>query len=108
MNFIDGEGAAALKIEADGQWTVSAAPASSAPSWDGAAPYTATGSAVVLVAGAAEGLTPVTFTHQGESHFAAWAYGDYRDLLVNEIGAYSGETLIPTGTLVIPVEADGP
>jgi hypothetical protein len=108
LNFLDGEEAAALRIEADGQWRVSSAPLTSAPSWDGTGTYTAESSAVVLVEGVASGLTPVTLTHQGGSNFAVWAYGDSRDLLVNEIGPYSGETLLPTGTLVLTVEADGP
>jgi hypothetical protein len=108
LNFLDGEEAAALKIEADGQWNVTSAPLTSAPSWDGNAPFSAEGAAVVLVAGAAEGLTPVTLTHQGDSNFAVFAYGEDRDLLVNEIGNYTGETLLPSGTLVLTVEADGP
>ncbi|MGY1624261.1 hypothetical protein ACI789_18840 [Geodermatophilus sp. SYSU D00965] len=108
LNFLEGEEAAALKIEADGPWHVTSAPLSSAPTWDGTAPYSAEGAAVVWVEGAASGLTPVTFTHEGESNFAVFAYGDDRDLLVNEIGAYTGETLLPTGTLVLVVEADGP
>ncbi|MGY1821646.1 hypothetical protein [Geodermatophilus sp. SYSU D00079] len=108
LNFLVGEEAAALRIEADGQWSVTSAPLASAPSWDGGAPFTGEGAGVVLVAGAAEGLTPVTFAHQGESNFAVWAYGDSQDLLVNEIGAYSGQTLIPSGTVVLTVEADGP
>lgn len=29
------------------------------------------------------------------------------DLLVNEIGNYSGETLLPDGTLVLEITADG-
>ncbi|MGY1808552.1 hypothetical protein ACI8AF_14380 [Blastococcus sp. SYSU D00669] len=108
LNFLEGEDVAALKIEADGQWTVVSAPFTSAPAWDGAAPYSAQGAGVILVRGVAEGLTPVTFTHQGEGNFAVWAYGDSEDLLVNEIGAYSGETLLPEGTIVLVVEADGP
>jgi hypothetical protein len=108
LNFLDGEEAAALRIEADGQWRVSSAPLTSAPSWDGTGTYAAESAAVVVVDGVASGLTPVTFTHQGESNFAVWAYGDSRDLLVNEVGPYTGETLLPTGTLVLTVEADGP
>ncbi len=108
LNFFEGQEAAALRIEADGQWTVSSAALSTAPRWDGIAPYAGQGPSVVLVAGVAEGLTPVTFTHQGESNFAVHAIGDSRSLLVNEIGAYSGETLIPAGTVVITVTADGP
>ncbi len=62
----------------------------------------------MIVAGVAEGLSPVTHTHEGKSSFTAWAYGDSLDLLVNDIGVYSGETLLPSGTVVLAVRADGP
>ncbi|MGY1617215.1 hypothetical protein ACI797_10770 [Geodermatophilus sp. SYSU D00691] len=108
LNFFEGEEAAALRIEADGDWSVTSAPLTAAPRWDGVAPLTGQGAAVVWVAGAAEGLTPVTLTHQGESNFAIFTIGDNQDLLVNEVGAYSGQTLLPAGTLVPTIEADGP
>jgi hypothetical protein len=108
LNFLDGEQAAALRIEADGQWTVSSAPLATAPSWDGTGTYSADGADVVRVEGAAEGLTPVTLTHQGEGNFAVWGYGDFPSLLANEIGSYTGETILPRGTLVLAVDADGP
>jgi hypothetical protein len=108
LNFLDGDEARALRIEADGEWSVTSAPLSAAPVWEGSAPFSAEGPAVVRVAGAAEGLTPVTLTHEGESNFAVLAHGDGRSLLVNEIGVYTGETLLPAGTLILQVEADGP
>lgn len=106
LNFSDDP--AALKIEADGAWTVATAPLTSAPRWDGTAPYTGQGDSVVVVADAAEGLTPVTITNAGDSNFSVWAWGDKgRDLLVNEIGNYDGRMLVPSGTLVLVVGSDG-
>jgi hypothetical protein len=48
---------------------------------------------------------------RGTSNFAVVAYseyGDYLDLLVNEIGSYSGEVLLPIeDPIVLSIHADG-
>lgn len=39
---------------------------------------------------------------------AIWAWGEsYPDLIVNDIGTYDGTTLLPDGSLVLQVDADG-
>lgn len=102
------EDPAAIRVEADGAWTIDLAHLSEAPRWDGKAPYEATGDSLVIVDGVAEGLTPVNLTHDGESNFAIWAWGEsYPDLIVNDIGFYEGTTLLPDDSLVLQVNADG-
>ena len=102
------EDPAAIRVEADGAWTIDLAHLSESPRWDGKDPYEATGDSIVIVDGVAEGLTPVTLTHDGESNFAIWAWGEsYPDLIVNDIGVYAGTTLLPDGSLVLQVNADG-
>ena len=55
----------------------------------------------------------VTFTHQGTSNFAVWAKdknAENIDLLVNEVGNYSGTTLVyPSGKSLkyLEITADG-
>lgn len=55
----------------------------------------------------------VTFTHQGTSNFAVWAKdknAENIDLLVNEVGNYSGTTLVyPSGKTLkyLEITADG-
>ena len=106
LNF--GEDPAALRIEADGAWTIDLVHLAEAPRWDGEGVYEDTGDSVLIVDGVADGLTPVTLTHDGESNFAIWAWGEsYPDLIVNDIGAYDGTTLLPDGSLVLQVDADG-
>ena len=106
LNF--GEDPAALRIEADGAWTIDLVHLAEAPRWDGEGVYEDTGDSVLIVDGVADGLTPVTLTHDGESNFAIWAWGEsYPDLIVNDIGAYDGTTLLPDGSLVLHVDADG-
>lgn len=106
LNF--GEDPAALRIEADGAWTIDLVPLAEAPRWDGEGVYEDSGDSVLIVDGVAGGLTSVTLTHDGESNFAIWAWGEsYPDLIVNDIGAYDGTTLLPDGSLVLQVDADG-
>ena len=106
LNF--GEDPAALRIEADGDWTIDLVHLAEAPRWDGEGVYEDRGDSVLIVDGVADGLTPVTLTHDGESNFAIWTWGEsYPDLIVNDIGAYDGTTLLPDGTLVLQIDADG-
>lgn len=107
INF--SEEPSALRVEADGDWTITFHHLNEAPRWDGSDTYEATGNSLVIVDGVADGLTPVTLTHAGESNFAIWAWGESSpDLIVNEIGRYDGTTLLPDGSLVLQVDADGP
>lgn len=52
----------------------------------------------------------VRFEHSGSSNFIIWAVnsrGDRFDLLVNEIGDYSGRHRVPSGTAWLEIRADG-
>ena len=61
-----------------------------------------------MVTDAVQGdLVTARVTHTGSSNFAVLSYGDSQDLLINEIGRYTGEVLIPAGTSVLEIEADG-
>jgi hypothetical protein len=45
--------------------------------------------------------------HKGDGNFAVWGYGlDGTDLLVNEIGSYTGEVLT-SGAQILELTADG-
>lgn len=104
MNFQ--ERPAALRIEADGDWRVVVQPLSEVSPWPGTP--SGTGAAVLrLSQGPVSDLTVLMMTHHGESNFTVTAYGQETDLLVNEIGNYTGEVQLPLGTTVLEIEADG-
>lgn len=105
-NAEEGSKTAAFRIEADGAWTMTLRPLSSARQWSGAN-TSGKGDDVLLLGTPTSGLETLTATHKGQANFVVTAYGDTRDLLVNEIGRYSGEVLLPDGTLVLVLEADG-
>lgn len=97
-----GEGTT-VQVSADGNWSVTLAPISSAP----AIASSGSGDAVFLYDGAAGKLTA---THDGSSNFVVSEQtGDafHFGLLVNEIGAYSGTVPLAAGPSVITVNADG-
>jgi hypothetical protein len=48
-------------------------------------------------------------THSGQGNFIVYGFsaGGGQDLLVNEIGAYSGTVRLTDGTSLVSVQADG-
>jgi len=57
------------------------------------------------------GFLTVNISHtNGEGNFAVIGYNDGlfgQDLMVNEIGAYSGEVQVESGTYLLEIMADG-
>jgi hypothetical protein len=103
-----GEHSVAFKIESNGSWSIAVKPVTRARKWNGTTRLIGTGSDVIQLSRPTSGLTVATITHKGQSNFAVWAYGSSgRDLLVNEIGRYEGESLLADGTLLFEIEADG-
>ena len=98
----------AFKVEAHGSWTITIKPLSLATLWTATTSSIGKGDMVLRVDPPIDGFAASTFTYKGSSNFVVWAYGDEgRDLLVNEIGAYNGESLWPSGTVLIEIEAVG-
>jgi hypothetical protein len=65
-----------------------------------------TGDAVLIYKGAG-GVA--TFIGKGQDNFVVHVYSDAgEDLLVNEIGTYQGEEVVPAGPAVLQINADGP
>lgn len=102
FDAMKGEATAALKITAGGSWNVTLVPLASIRSFDGTTPMTGTGDDVFRYTGAAK---PATFIHDGTSNIAVHHYGSRRDLLINEVGAYTGTVVWAPG--IYTVIADG-
>lgn len=108
INAEDDASGAMLQVESNGPWTIrwiylkdfdnqhfAYVPGS----------YSGTGDDVVLISGT---TSTATITHNGSGNFAVWAYSTSgRDLLVNEIGNYSGKQILPSELVIITVSADG-
>ena len=106
MQFESDEPVAALEIKADGTWTyqiraVSSEPVVSCPAYGG-------GDSIVVLSNFRSTGGIATISHTGSSNFIVWAWSSSdRDLLVNEIGAYSGNVVVPSGLDVWEITADG-
>jgi hypothetical protein len=98
-----------LKVTSSGTWTIEVRPITSARAWDGVTALTGKGDSVAILTGGAGGIT--TIKNKSRSNFAVIAYspeGEYLDLLVNEIGTYSGEVLVPDADpIVLAISAVG-
>ncbi len=103
-----GQHSVAFKVTSSGTWTITIKPVTAARVWNPATKLTGKGDDVVQLQPAASGLMTLTISHAGASNFAVIAYGPGgSELLVNEIGRYSGQVLLPDGALLLSVEADG-
>ncbi len=90
-----------LEITADGPWTVTLRDLADQPTLDRTAE--GRGDEVLVLEGASGRLSA---THDGTSNFALLAWGERRQLLVNEIGGYGG-TVRMEPAIALEIVADG-
>lgn len=98
----------AFSVEAGGSWSIVINPIEKAPTWSGNGTIDGTSDQVVRLTGDTGGFAILNMRFRGDGNFAIWAYGaSGTDLLVNEIGSYSGEALLG-GAILLEIIADGP
>lgn len=103
------EHSVAFEVDAEAAWTIVVKPIEQARAWNPTTVLKGTGDDVLRVSPPSAGLVTLQLTHSGRSNFAVQSYsldGD-SDLLVNEIGKFKGEVLLPDQTALLTVEADG-
>lgn len=102
-----GTDAALIEITADGAWDITVS--SVALANVGQITNWGTGDEVLLFRDSDSVSVKIgEFTCNGcESNVVMLSYSDSgRDLLINDIGAYSGQVVVPAGTFLITIEAD--
>ncbi|MET8050562.1 hypothetical protein ABZU75_23485 [Streptosporangium sp. NPDC005286] len=103
----NGTEAGGLKIQADGSWTLRLKPVSMARPWAGSK-VSGRGDEVLKLDPPSSGLTTVQARHSGSSNFIVDSYAENgTEGLVNEIGSWKGEVLLPDGAMLLTVRADG-
>jgi hypothetical protein len=108
FDISDGEHSVAFKVESSGSWTITVKPVLDARKWGVTGSITGKGDDVLLLDPQPSGLTTAKIVYKGEHNFAVIAYAaSGSDLLVNEIGSYSGEVQVPDATLLLEVQASG-
>ena len=105
-NFLDDEVTTRLEIVADGSWEVSINPLDSARIFAVPTQITGVSDDVVVLSGNPDLLKAQS--GPAMSNFAIWAFGgDGRDLVINEIAPYTGTVLLPNGTFILVIVAEG-
>lgn len=103
LDLEDGSETRKLKITADGTWSVVIQALSETRELEGQASGK---SADVLLYFGSAGVA--TLTHKGTSNFIVTYYNeDGSENLVNEIGRYTGESVLPAGPGFLQISADG-
>ncbi|AWS45473.1 hypothetical protein DKM19_33245 [Streptosporangium sp. 'caverna'] len=107
FNVDNGTEAGGLKIEADGTWSLRLKPLSMARAWAGPK-ASGRGDDVLKLDPQSSGLTTVQARHSGSSNFIVDSYAENGgEGLINEIGSWKGEVLLPDGTKLVTIKADG-
>jgi hypothetical protein len=99
------EHSAALEVSATGPWSIVIRHISKADRWD---PSTTLGGGtdmVVVVDPSITAFYAARIQHIGDGYFGVFGYGERNSLLVNEVGDYEGEVIIPSGTIVLEINA---
>ena len=108
LDFLDGEHTVRFQVESSGQWTIEVLPlidyirVEEVPGI-----IEGVGDEVVALIGEEPDLLKVDASG-ARSNFVIWGYGNWRDLLVNEIAPYSGTVVVSRDTFILVIEAEGP
>lgn len=107
-NKYEGNSVAALKVEGSGSWKVTLKPLSAAKSWDGSGTFSGKSDDVISVAGAFDGLDSLKFKSlKADGNITVYALGESEELVVNDIGNFSGEYAMPSEVSLLHVSSDG-
>jgi len=109
INLYDGDDVRALKIEGSGNWKITLKPLSDAKAWDGSGTYKGKSDDVINVQDVFDGLDSLRFkSTRADGNITVYGLGDNgEDLIVNEIGNFSGKYLMPKGTVLLRISSDG-
>jgi len=102
----------AFKVTASGPWSMTLEDVRTARTWNGATPLTGTGDDVIIEPGSIGKMVAAKIVDAAADNFivkliTSDGTDSQSDLLVNEIGPWSGTEAIPAGTVSIEVQASG-
>ncbi len=101
-------GMRSIKVKASGPWSITIRPALEAKAWDPEDTLKGSGDMVVRLDPPSDGPMPATFQHDGKRSFSVWIYRLTRsELLASGIGASTDDLILPDGSLLLRIEADG-
>jgi hypothetical protein len=96
---------AAVNIQAAGGWRMVVRPLAASPTFSRTA--SGVGADVLLIPRTAADTTRVAFDHRGQGRFTVQAFGSDSATLINQEGDFTGETMLPRGTVVVAIDTSG-
>jgi hypothetical protein len=105
LDFLDTEHTARFQVESSGEWEIAILPLTEIRIESVPGTFTGNGDEVVYLDGTPD-LLKVNAS-SAASNFVIWAYGNRRDLLVNDIAPYDGVVIAGSDTAVLVIEAEG-
>lgn len=98
----------AFQVQASGSWTIVIKPIANARKWNGSGTLKGTGDDVVQISPASSGPATLGLTFKGKDDFAITSYSpDGGELLANETGNFTGKVVLPDGSFLLSVSANG-
>jgi hypothetical protein len=107
IDFQSGENTVRLEIKASGSWEIQVLPLGSITAVAIPGTYNGTGDDVIALVGGTPDLL-ITDASMASSNFIIRSYGNYVDLLINEIAPYNGTVILSSDTVVLEIIATGP
>ncbi|MEU7824502.1 hypothetical protein [Catellatospora sp. NPDC049133] len=95
----------AVSIQAEGGWRMVVRPLASAQTFSGNA--SGVGADVLLIPRTAAESVKVAFDHRGTGKFTVQAIGADSATLISQEGDFTGETMLPRGTVVVVIDTNG-
>ncbi|WP_155370520.1 hypothetical protein [Catellatospora vulcania] len=95
----------AVSIQAEGGWRMVVRPLASAQTFSGTA--SGVGADVLLIPRTAAESVKVAFDHRGSGKFTVQAIGSDSATLISQEGDFTGETMLPRGTVVVVIDTNG-
>jgi len=99
------ENTSRFQVESSGDWTIEVLPLAKTRRVTVPSMFEGMGDEVVVLDGSPDLLRIDAST--ARSNFAIWAYGNRRDLLVNEIAPYTGLVIAGSDTAILAIHAEG-
>jgi hypothetical protein len=106
LDFLDGEQTVRLEVKSSGPWEMHVVPLGEVRFVDIPGKFDGKGDDVVYLSGDNPDVMKVDAS-DASGNFVIWGYGNSRNLLVNELAPYTGDSLMTSDTKVLAINAEG-
>jgi len=108
IDFLNDQDTRRFEVTAGGTWEIQILPMDMIRKETIPGTFQGNGDEVLSISGSGSPDLLKADASGGTGNFAIWAYGDDRDLVINEIAPYSGTVVINQKTFILVITATGP